>query len=253
MTIQTDLKSRAALVTGAASGIGLATVRRLAASGASVAVNDRENNPRLNEAVARLQAEGFDVIAVPGNVGSPQDAAAIVEQAAARFGRLDFLVNNAGTAQTAEPIPPADMERLGEDFWREILSVNLVGPFRCTRAAAKHLRAAKGAVVNTASTAAFGYPGSSMAYAASKAALVSLTMNLARALAPEARVNAVAPGLIRTPWTAQFGQAWEDKSVSLTCLKRPGTPDDVAEVILFLLAGAAYVSGQTIRVDGGMG
>ena len=128
-----------------------------------------------------------------------------------------------------------------------MLSVNLVGPFRCTRAAAPHLKAARGAVVNTASTAGYGYPGSSMAYAASKAALMNLTTNLARGLAPEVRVNAVAPGMIRTPWTIRFGQAWEDSSVAMTSLKRVGTPDDIAEVILFLLAGAGYVTGQTIR------
>jgi len=163
------------------------------------------------------------------------------------------LVNNAGTSQTAAPIPPQDLDRLGEDFWREILSVNLVGPFRCTRAAAPHLKAARGAVVNTASTAGYGYPGSSMAYAASKAALMNLTTNLARGLAPEVRVNAVAPGMIRTPWTIRFGQDWEDRSVQMTSLKRVGTPEDIAEVILFLLAGAGYVTGQTLRVDGGMG
>jgi 3-oxoacyl-[acyl-carrier protein] reductase len=92
-----------------------------------------------------------------------------------------------------------------------------------------------------------------MAYAASKAALMNLTTNLARGLAPEVRVNAVAPGMIRTPWTIRFGQEWEDRSVEMTCLKRVGTPDDIAEVILFLLAGAGYVTGQTIRADGGMG
>jgi 3-oxoacyl-[acyl-carrier protein] reductase len=248
-----DLSSRAALVTGGASGIGLATVRRLAACGARVAINDRAGNPRLGEAEAQLQAEGFDVVAVPGSVGDPEAAEAVVDSAVSHFGRLDYLVNNAGTSQTDTPIPPQDLDRLGEDFWREILSINLVGPFRCTRAAAPHLKTARGAVVNTASTAGYGYPGSSMAYAASKAGLMNLTTNLARALAPEVRVNAVAPGMIRTPWTMRFGQAWEDRSVEMTCLKRVGTAEDIAEVILFLLAGAAYVTGQTLRVDGGLG
>src|SRR6185436_11353781 len=147
---------------------------------------------------------------------------AAVDTTIQRFGRLDYLVNNAGTSETAAPIPPQDLDRLGEDFWREILSVNLVGPFRCTRAAARHLKAARGAVVNTASFAGYGYPGSSMAYAASKAGLINLTTNLARALAPEVRVNAVAPGYISTPWTARFGDAWRDLSVQGTCLKRAG-------------------------------
>lgn len=249
----TDLSSRTALVTGGASGIGFATARRLASCGARVAINDREENPRLDEAVTRLKDEGLDVIAVPGSVGDPQQAAAVVERAVGSLGRLDYLVNNAGTAETNTPIPAAELDRLGEDLWREILSVNLVGPFRCTRAAAPHLKAAHGAVVNTASTAGYGYPGSSLAYAASKAGLINLTTNLARALAPEVRVNAVAPGMIRTPWTMRFGQAWEDNSVAMTCLKRVGTPEDVADVIFFLLTGAAYVTGQTFRVDGGLG
>jgi 3-oxoacyl-[acyl-carrier protein] reductase len=251
--ITADLAGRTALVTGGASGIGLATVRRLAACGARVAINDLAGNPKLAEAEAQLRREGFDVIAVRGSVGNPDDATAVVETAVQRFGRLDYLVNNAGTSETAVPIPPQDLDRLGEEFWREILSVNLVGPFRCTRAAAPYLKSARGAVVNTASTAGYGYPGSSMAYAASKAGLMNLTTNLARGLAPEVRVNAVAPGMIRTPWTIRFGQEWENRSVEMTCLKRVGTPDDIAEVILFLLAGAGYVTGQTIRADGGMG
>lgn len=251
--ITADLTARTALVTGGASGIGFATVRRLAACGARVAINDLADNPKLASAAEQLRSEGFDVIAIPGSVGNPDEASAAVDTTIQRFGRLDFLVNNAGTSQTAAPIPPHDLDRLGEDFWREILSVNLIGPFRCTRAAAPYLKTARGAVVNTASTAGYGYPGSSMAYAASKAALMNLTTNLARGLAPDVRVNAVAPGMIRTPWTTRFGQAWEDSSVAMTCLKRVGTPEDIAEVILFLLAGAAYVTGQTLRVDGGMG
>jgi 3-oxoacyl-[acyl-carrier protein] reductase len=251
--ITADLTTRTALVTGGASGIGLATVRRLASCGARVAINDRAENPRLAAAEAQLKADGLDVIAVPGSVGDPKEAAAVVEAAVGSLGRLDYLVNNAGTAETNTPIPAAELDRLGEDLWREILSVNLVGPFRCTRAAAPHLKAAGGAVVNTASTAGYGYPGSSLAYAASKAGLINLTTNLARALAPQVRVNAVAPGMIRTPWTMRFGQAWQDHSVAMTCLKRVGTPEDVADVIFFLLTGAAYVTGQTLRVDGGLG
>jgi 3-oxoacyl-[acyl-carrier protein] reductase len=250
--ITADLTSRVALVTGGASGIGFATARLLAQCGARVAINDRKDSPRLSDAAAELKADGLDVVIVAGDVGDPQSVEAVVAETVKQFGRLDYLVNNAGTAQTDTPIPPEAMDRLDEAFWQQILSINLVGPFRCTRAAAAHLKVARGAVVNTASFAGFGYPGSSVAYAASKAGLINLTTNLARALAPDVRVNAVAPGLIRTPWTARFGQSWEDQSVQRTCLKRAGTPEDVAEVILFFLAGAAYVTGQTLRIDGGM-
>ncbi len=247
-----DLAGKTALVTGGASGIGLATATLLARNGATVAVNDLPDNPRLEQALAGLRDEGLAVVGVPGDLGRPDQARETVERALRELGRLDYLVNNAGTANTDAPIPAADLDRLDEDFWQRVLDVNLLGPFRCTRAAADALKQAGGAVVNTASAAAFGSPGSSIAYAASKAALVNLTRNLARALGPEARVNAVAPGYIATPWTARFGADWQALSVRQTCLKRAGTPEDVAEVIVFLCAGAGYVSGQTVLVDGGM-
>ena len=128
----------------------------------------------------------------------------MVRDAIEKLGRLDYLANNAGTSATVEPIPPHDFDRLNEEFWATILTTNLIGPFRCTRAAAPALQAAGGAVCNTASVAGINMPGSSMAYGASKAGLISLTKNLARALAPQARVNAVAPGFVDTEWTKRW-------------------------------------------------
>lgn len=251
MTVSADLSGTAVLVTGGASGIGRATATLFAKMGAQVAIAD-VNAAALHETVATCGGEA-SALALPGSVGDPDDARQMVESAVDRFGRLDFLVNNAGVSRTDTPIPPAALGDVSEAMWADILSVNLVGPFRLARAAAPHLRAACGAVVNVASTAAYGYPGSSLAYAASKAGLINLTTNLARALAPEVRVNGVAPGLIRTPWTARFGQGWEDRSVAMTMLQRPGVPEDVADTILYLCAGAPYVTGQTLRIDGGMG
>ena len=250
--ISADLSGKTLLITGGASGIGLATARLFARSGAMVAINDLPGSANLDREVAALQQEGLLVGGVPADVADPAAAAEMVQRAIEDMGRLDFLINNAATSGTERPIPPADLEPIDEAFWNKLLGLNLVGPFRCTKAAAPHLKRAHGAVVNTASSAAFGSPGSSMVYAATKAALVSLTKNLARGLAPDVRVNAVAPGYIRTPWTRRFGQEWEDLTVRQTALQRAGEPEDIAEVMLFLCAGGAYLTGQTILVDGGL-
>src|SRR4051794_13947143 len=196
-----DLSGIAALVTGSASGIGLATVEAFARAGATVALNHLPDDTRGREQVARLTKEGCQVISAPGDVSRPGDAERMVAEVVQKLGRLDCLVNNAGISGTKEPIPVAEFDRMTEDFWSAILATNLLGPFRCTHAAAPALRAARGAVVSTASIAGLNAVGSSIAYGASKAALVNMTANLARALAPEVRVNAVAPGYVDTDWT----------------------------------------------------
>ena len=168
------------------------------------------------------------------------------------LGGLDVLINNAGTPATTTPIAFTDLDAMTEDFWQTILSTNLIGPYRCAHAAAAALRQRKGAIVNTASVAGLGQRGSSIAYSASKAGLVNLTRSLARALAPDVRVNAVAPGLVETPWTENWPAERKAESVARTLLARMAKPEDIAQAMLFLAAGAAYVTGQTLVVDGGM-
>src|SRR6516162_5720437 len=247
-----DLEGKAALVTGAASGIGLATVELFARRGAKVALNHLPDDPRGPRAVERLCAQGSSVIAAPGDVSKADAAETMTRHAIAALGRLDFLVNNASTSATAEPIAPGERDRLSDDFWATILATNLLGPFRCTRAAAPALKAARGAVCNTASVAGRNMPGSSMAYGASKAGLINLTRNLARALAPEVRVNAVAPGFVDSPWQKNWPEDRKRATVERTPLKRACKPEDIAEVIFFLCAGAAMITGQTVIVDGGL-
>jgi 3-oxoacyl-[acyl-carrier protein] reductase len=176
----------------------------------------------------------------------------MVGQAVQDLGRLDFLANNAGTPGTRTSIAPGELDRITEDLWETVLQVNLLGVFRCTKAAAPALKAARGAVVNTASIAGLNSPGSSMAYGATKAGVISLTKNLARALAPEVRVNAVAPGAVDSAWMIEWSNEQRSASVERALLKRRCTPDVLAEVMLFLLAGAAMVTGQTVTVDGGL-
>ncbi len=250
--IQADLKGRTAIVTGGASGIGLATVTLLARMGAKVALNYLPADPLGPKQVARLNDTGLSVIGAPGNVAHPVETETMVTKAIDALGRLDYLINNAGTPNTAQPIAPADLERLDEAFWQVILSTNLIGPFRCAKAAAKALKASKGAIVNTASIAGMGEQGSSSAYSASKAGLVSLTRSLARGLAPEVRVNAVAPGSVNSPWQKDWPVERKQATIENTALKRLCEPDDIAEVILFLCAGGSMITGETIVVDGGL-
>jgi 3-oxoacyl-[acyl-carrier protein] reductase len=246
-----DLGGKTALVTGGASGIGLATVELFARRGAKVALNHLPDDARGPSTIQRLCAQGLAVIGAPGDVARPGAAESMVREAIEKLGRLDFLANNAGTSATVEPIPPQDFDGLTEEFWATILATNLIGPFRCTRAAASALKAAGGAVCNTASVAGINMPGSSMAYGASKAGLISLTKNLARALAPQARVNAVAPGFVDTEWTRRWPQERKQASVERTLLKRACTPQDIAAAIVFLCADTSMVTAQTLVVDGG--
>ena len=247
----TDLGGKTALVTGAASGIGLATVEAFCRRGARVALNYLPPDVRGPAQVERLSQLGYAVIGAPGDVAKPGEAEAMVASALASLGRLDFLVNNAGTPGTVEPIAPGDLDKLTEEFWAAIVSTNLLGPFRCTYAAAEALKAARGAVCNTASVAGINMPGSSMAYGASKAGLINLTKNLARALSPEVRVNAVAPGHVDTEWTRHWPAERKRATIERTLLKRYCTPEDIAGAILFLCADNSMITAQTLVVDGG--
>jgi 3-oxoacyl-[acyl-carrier protein] reductase len=250
--ITADLTGRAVLVTGGASGIGLAAVTLFARCGASVVMNHLPDDPRGPDEARRLAAEGLKVEALAGNVAVPGEAEGFVATAIDRLGGLDVLLNNAGTpAGAVNPIEFSDLDAMTEDFWQTILSTNLVGPFRCARAAAPALKASRGAIVNTASIAGLGRRGSSIAYSAGKAALVNLTRNLARAMAPEVRVNAVAPGLVDTPWTKGWPEERKRKSIEGTLIPRMAQPEDIAEAMLYFAAGAAYVTGQTLAIDGG--
>jgi 3-oxoacyl-[acyl-carrier protein] reductase len=250
--LKADLKGKCALVTGSASGIGFGCVTMLASMGVKVALNHLPGDSAGPKQVSALKALGYNVIAAPGNVSVPGEAEAMVEKAITDLGGLDYLVNNAGTSGTQEPIPPSELDEMTEEFWQLLLNTNLIGSFRCAKAAAPSLKQTGGAIVNIASIAGVSTQGSSLVYSASKAAIVSMTRSLARGLGPNVRVNAVAPGQVATPWTETWPEDRKQEARDNAVLKRRCTPDDIAEVVTFLCVSAKMVTGQTIITDGGL-
>jgi 3-oxoacyl-[acyl-carrier protein] reductase len=248
--IEFKLEGRRALVTGSASGIGFATAALLARSGARVALNDLPGEP-LEAAVRRLKLEGLAVEAAPGDLGDPASARQAAIHGLQTLGGLDYLVNNAGAPFTRAPIPPSDLEALTDDFWDRILRTNLLSAFWMTKTLAGALKERRGAVVNTVSVSAFGGGGSSTAYATAKAALAGLTRELARGLAPTVRVNGIAPGFVNSNWQCSFGDL-ETLARSNVPLARVGQPEDYAELIAYLCAGASYITGEVIPISGGL-
>jgi len=231
------------LITGSSSGIGAATARLFAASGATVVINSSASVD-AGEALAGELGASY----VRADVSDERQVRHLIEEVIARHGRLDVLVNNAGTTQV---IPHGDLTAATPDVWRRIFDVNVIGTWQVTVAASPHLRSSgEGQVINVSSVAGERPTGSSIPYACSKAAVSHMTRLLANVLGPDVRVNAVAPGLVDTPWTADWEMVREYVNAQAP-LQRTGSPEDVAEVILGL-ARAAYVTGEVVVVDGGL-
>ncbi|MGH4027433.1 SDR family NAD(P)-dependent oxidoreductase [Actinomycetota bacterium Odt1-20B] len=246
MSSSSQQEQRVALVTGSSSGIGAAVARRLAGAGFRVVVN----SARSAEAGERLAAELPDAVYVQASVADAADAKRLVQAAVDTYGRLDLLVNCAGATRF---IDHADLEAASPDVWRELYDVNVIGVWQTITAAAPHLKASgAGAVVNVSSQAGVRPNGSSIPYAVTKAAVNHMTKLLAKTLGPEVRVNAVAPGMIDTPWfdgVEGIDQAMKDVAARLP-LGRVGQPEDIAGTV-FDLANSAYITGEVLLVDGG--
>lgn len=247
--------ARAAIVTGASSGIGAAVAVELARRGVDVLVDYARNRDAAEAVAASCRAHGVRAHAVAADVAADPDCRALAAAALAEFGRLDYLVNNAGVSKF---VAHANLDGLDAVDFQRIFAVNVTGAFQMVRAALPALRASgRGAVVNVASIAGSCGIGSSVAYAASKAALLSLTVTLARALAPAVRVNAVAPGFVDTPWhVAGMGPERYQQALGRvaegTPLKAVTQPKDVAEPIVWLLEAARHVTGEALHVDAGL-
>jgi 3-oxoacyl-[acyl-carrier protein] reductase len=242
--------SKIAIVTGSASGIGAATAVELSKRGWSVAVNYSKSKEKAEQVQKRCAGS----ILVQANTGEDADCRKLVKAALDKWGRIDALVNNAGTTKF---VKHPDLDGLSAEDFLGIYRVNVVGPFQMVRACAPALKASKGAVVNVSSVAALLGTGSSIAYAASKSALNAMTYSLARVLGPEVRVNAVCPGFVDTPWQHNaLGAAGASKAAehysAMVPLKDYARPEDIAETIVWLIEGARQVTGEAIFVDGGL-
>ena len=243
------LQDRVALVTGAGTGIGRGIAEAFSQQGLKVAVNYSQSREAAEEVVRGIQASGRTAIAIGASVSEDREVRAMMDQIAREFGRLDVLINNAGWSTR---IPHDRLEELSDEIWDRTFDTNLRGAFYCVRAAVPLLRKQEGAaIVNIASVAGMTGLGSSMAYAASKGAMITMTKSLARALAPEIRVNAIAPGFVRTRF-ANWPPSAFDEGEAMTPLKRLATVEEIGALAVHLAVTARSITGETVAVDGGV-
>jgi 3-oxoacyl-[acyl-carrier protein] reductase len=242
------MRGKVALITGSATGIGKAVALRLAKEGIHITINYTKSETEALETQKEIEALGAKCLLFQGSVADDAKVRQMVSETIEYFGRLDMLVNNAGVTDF---VPHNDLEGLKEEYWDRVMDVNVKGLFFCCRAASEELKKNRGCIVNITSVAGLTGLGSSIAYAASKAAANSVTKSLARVMAPEVRVNSIAPGIVQTRWIE--GQEDHIKRLAEgTPLGRVASPEDVADVVYSVIAHSHFVTGEIIRVDGGM-
>jgi NAD(P)-dependent dehydrogenase (short-subunit alcohol dehydrogenase family) len=238
------LLGQVALVTGAGRRMGRAIALTLARAGASVVVNYSHSRAGALATVREIRALGVDSLAVRADVSKPAEVRAMFRAVERRFARLDILVNNAGTFFQRK------WDELTEKDWDRILGINLKGPFFCAQAAARlMMRRKRGVIVNISSLGGLEAWPSYTHYCASKAGLIMMTRCLAKALAPHIRVNSIAPGSILFP--NEERSTWTENVLKTTPLQKAGRPEDIAEMVLYLVAHGDFITGQVIAVDGG--
>ncbi len=248
------LKEKVAIITGSSVGVGRSAALSLARRGCNVVINYNHSQSEAEESGDLCRAQGMGVVVVRADVSRDAECRRLVQAAIDAFGRLDILVNNAAVTEFVEF---NNLEGLTEDIWLKILRTNLLGAFFCSRAAIPHMQEqGEGAIVNVVSIAGFVGGGSSIAYSASKAAIINMTKNLARSFGPEIRVNGVAPGAIDTRWLRsglgeKAFESLRDSLVQTTPLQVMATPEDVADAVVWLIEGAGMMTGETIKLDGG--
>lgn len=249
-----ELKEKVAVITGSSVGVGRATALGFAERGCAVVINYNRSQAEAEEAAELCRDKGANSIVVQADVSVEADCGRLIQTAVDSFGHLEILVNNAGVTEFIEF---SDLEALTEDIWMKILRTNLLGNFFCSRAAVPHMqKAGEGVIVNVGSIAGFLGHGSSIAYSASKAAVINMTKCFARTFGPEIRVNGIAPGAIDTRWLHKgLGEkAFEGLRESLirtTPLEVMATAENVANAIIWMAEDARMMTGETIKFDGG--
>ena len=242
------MDGRVVVITGSTRGIGLAIAQELSGAGAHVVINCSSSEDLAKEVATQLPGGDDLHMGCRADVRSQTEVSAMADQVGARYGRCDLLVNNAGFTRF---IPHHQLDDLTEEIFDRTIETNLKGAFLCTRAFVPLLRRnPPGLIVNMSSVAATSALGSSIAYCASKAGLVNMTKSLARALAPDIRVNAVSPCLMDTEFTREFGE-YRERQIELTPLGRLAYPVDAARCVLALATTLTFVTGENINVDGG--
>jgi 3-oxoacyl-[acyl-carrier protein] reductase len=250
-----DLRDKVAIISGSSSGVGAATARLLASQGCHIVINYNSNAEGARACADACEEYGVETLICQGNVAEDSACRALARAALDKWGRIDVLVNNAGTTKFVEH---HDLDGLDSEDFQRIYGVNVVGAYQMIRAVNDTMQAQEegGVVVNVASTAAVTGIGSSVAYAASKGAMVTMTLSLARSLGPKLRINAVCPGFIEGDWLREG--LGDDKYRKLMEFNRSNatlgvtaTADTVADAILYFISGPQIVTGETLMVDGG--
>jgi 3-oxoacyl-[acyl-carrier protein] reductase len=243
-----------AIVTGSSRGVGAATVKLLAKNGYNIVVNYSKSEKEAREVQAACESLGAETILCRADVAEDGDCRRMADEAMAKWGRINVLVNNAGTTKFNAH---NNLEGLSKEDFLRIYSINLVGPYQMIRAVAPHMKSAgKGTVVNIASIAGVRAIGSSVAYCASKAALINMTVALARVLGPEIRINAICPGFIQGEWLqAGMGKERYENTKNFLETRLPlrmtATPEMIAATVRYFIEDAVLTTGETLLLDGG--
>lgn len=245
-------ETKTAIITGSSSGVGAASCIEFAKRGWNVVINYSQNESGAYELAEICKNLGVATLACQANVANEEDCQRMVDETIKTLGSIDALVNNAGTTRYCNY---NDLEGLNKKDFQDIYEVNVIGAYQMVKMAAPYLKKVHGAIVNISSISAISGVGSSIAYAASKGALSTMTLSLAHALAPEVRVNGVCPGFIQTRWTKGFlGDRYESVKENVekaSLINKTSLPEDIAKGIIYLAIDAVTTSGQLLTIDGG--